>query len=199
MMSDRIEVAEILPVSEVNGPGRRCVIWVKGCRKRCPGCWNTEYLGFGKGKWSYTSDELFDAVKRISGNFKDIEGVTLSGGEPFEQSRELAEAAYLFKKNDLSVMSYSGFTLNDIHDKGRPFTDLLSQLDILVDGEYRHELHCDRMWRSSTNQQIHFLTERYRHLLGLVDNEIREFEVTLSSDHMMLTGFPEHVMLGSFK
>ena len=128
-----------------------------------------------------------------------VEGITFSGGEPFAQAAGLAESARLFRKAGLTLMSYSGFTLEEIHGMGDPHTDLLKTLDILVDGEYIKELACDRLWRSSANQRVHFLTDRYHEYKELTNKELREFEVVLSGDDLKITGFPKLDLLRKFK
>ena len=198
MDANVLEIAEIAGVSEVNGPGKRAVVWLQGCTKRCPGCWNPDYLSFG-GQWRLSPDELFDVVRTGTNNFSLVEGITFSGGEPFAQAAGLAESARLFRKAGLTLMSYSGFTVEEIHGMGEPHTDLLKTLDILVDGEYIKELACDRLWRSSANQRVHFLTDRYHEYKELTNKELREFEVVLSGDDLKITGFPKLDLLRKFK
>ncbi len=197
-MPRKIELAQILPISEVNGPGRRAVVWVQGCPKRCPACWNPDYLKFGS-PWKLTPEELVETVKQETRDFSLIEGVTFSGGEPFAQAGALVPAAKLLKRAGLSVMSYSGYTMSEIYEMKTPFTSLLDQLDILVDGEYVKELRCDRLWRSSLNQQVHFLTDRYRCFEHEIAGEAREFEVSISGQETKVTGFPEESFLKSFR
>ncbi|MBL7995023.1 radical SAM protein [bacterium] len=184
-----IDIAQIVAVSEVNGPGKRAVIWVQGCHKRCPGCWNQDYLKFGS-VWQLTAQELFQTVKQMTANFRDVEGITFSGGEPFDQAEALEDAAVLFKENNLTVMSYSGYTLEEIQQNNKVQSKLLAALDILVDGEYVKELHCDRLWRSSLNQKVHFLSDHYKSFEDLINADVREFEVVLSANETRVTGFP---------
>ncbi len=138
-----------------------------------------------------SSTELFQWIKKNTKEFSEIEGVTFSGGEPFSQANRLAEVAKMFQNAGLSVMSYSGLTIEEIGRNGLAMRELLSQLDILVDGEYVRELSCNRLWRSSTNQRVHFLTKRYLSHVESVDKELREFEVVIGRTTMNVTGFPE--------
>ena len=197
MASDLIEIAEIADISEVNGPGKRTVIWVQGCPKRCPGCWNPDYLSFGS-QWQISPEDLFETVKNRTNGFTAIEGITFSGGEPFAQAAGLAESARLFRNAGLTLMSYSGFTAEEIRNMGSPYTDLLKYLDILVDGEYVKELSCDRLWRGSSNQKVHFLTERYQEYKEASTMDHREFEVVLSGETLKITGFPKLDLLRKF-
>lgn len=198
MSAKLIDIAAIVPVSEVNGPGKRAVIWVQGCPKRCASCWNPEYLVFGS-KWHVSPTELFESIQDKTENFSLIEGITFSGGEPFAQSEVLAQAASLFKEKSLTLMCYSGYTLQEIQAKGTPYTDLLEALDILVDGEFKKDQSCNRLWHSSLNQKVHFLTDRYKSYQALINKDIREFEVVLSPNEIRMTGFPELDLLRNLK
>lgn len=198
MPSHILEIAQIADVSEVNGPGKRTVIWVQGCPKRCPGCWNPDYLNFGS-QWQLSPEDLFETVKKRTNGFAAIEGITFSGGEPFAQAAGLAESAYLFCDAGLTLMSYTGFTAKEINNFGSPYTDLLKYLDILVDGEYVKELSCDRLWRGSSNQKVHFLTDRYLNFREAAAVDYREFEVVLSGEKLTVTGFPKLDLLRKIK
>ena len=144
----------------VLGPGVRAVIWVQGCAFRCPGClvpesWNP------KGGFEVPVAELVDWVLQQS----EIEGLTLSGGEPFNQAAGLSELLEQLERRapELSVMSYTGYTHRWLNRHGsKEQIRLLEKLDILVDGRYQKDLHADLLWRGSRNQRIHVLTDRYR-------------------------------------
>jgi anaerobic ribonucleoside-triphosphate reductase activating protein len=94
---------------------------------------------------------------------KDIEGITLSGGEPLMQPLdELAEFLMLVKRqSDLSVLCYTGNMLEELQDD-KGMKNVLQLIDVLIDGEYRQELDNGQRWRGSGNQRFHFLTTRYR-------------------------------------
>ncbi|MGD1852633.1 MAG: 4Fe-4S single cluster domain-containing protein [Leptolyngbyaceae cyanobacterium] len=139
--------------SEVNGPGRRAVVWVQGCLRQCPGCFNPD-------SWSVEPNQIVsidELVKRILDE-PENEGVTFSGGEPFLQASTLAEVAKRVKVHGLNVMSFSGFTLADLSKESAPAGSqaLLEQLDILIDGPYVESLaiHQPTSPVSSRNQQV---------------------------------------------
>src|SRR5687768_8251948 len=109
MSEDRIQIAQIVPSTEAEGPGRRFAIWFQGCPLRCVGCCNPEMLSFTGGH-PYTAAEITARVE-LARDRQGIEGITLLGGEPFAHvagATELAEAA---QRRKLSVMVFSGFTL----------------------------------------------------------------------------------------
>jgi len=158
-----------LPVSRVNGPGRRAVIWLQGCVRRCPHCFNPETHDLAPRRLA-TPEELWGWVKDIP----DLEGLTISGGEPLLQAAPLAEFLHLVRsRSQLSVILYSGYLLEDIrHLPGG--SEVLSLLDVLIDGPFQHEKPAHDGIRGSTNQQIHFLTDRYT-LADLAPRERCEF------------------------
>jgi anaerobic ribonucleoside-triphosphate reductase activating protein len=95
----------------------------------------------------------------------ELQGITLSGGEPFAQAAGLADVLYLVarRRPDLTVICYSGFTRAQIERQGARdggVRRLLRRLDVLIDGQYRHELNDSRGLRGSANQGVHFLTSR---------------------------------------
>jgi anaerobic ribonucleoside-triphosphate reductase activating protein len=150
----------MLDVSNVNGPGARAVLWVQGCSIRCPDCCNPGMLG-NKTKQIIN---IRDLGRRLTDN-REIEGVTFSGGEPFDQAGPLAQLAAICQNAGLSVMAYSGYTIEKIlvsADESRQL--LLSRLDVLVDGPYLAGDEPPGGWRGSPNQNVHFLTPRYRYL-----------------------------------
>jgi anaerobic ribonucleoside-triphosphate reductase activating protein len=140
--------------SEVNGPGRRAVIWVQGCLRECPGCFNPA-------SWSFGPNQIV-AVETLANQILSNplnEGVTFSGGEPFWQAEALADLAQRLKAAGLNVMSFSGFTLAELQSEKAPpaAQDLLVQLDILVDGPYLESqaIHSPDSLVASRNQRVH--------------------------------------------
>ena len=140
--------------SQVNGPGCRAVMWVQGCSRECAGCFNLD-------SWSFEINQLYsvdELVEKITSNARH-EGVTFSGGEPFWQAKELAKLASRVKAKGLNVMSFTGFTLEQLQSKSAPTgsQDLLTQLDILVDGAYVQSLaiNAPNSPVSSSNQRVH--------------------------------------------
>lgn len=146
------------PAVRVLGPGLRAVLWVQGCTLSCPGClvpgsWPAE------GQRESSPAELARWVLSCG----DIEGLTLSGGEPMQQALPLATLVDALRgKRDLGVVCYTGYRLEEL--RGAAQRDLLARVDLLIDGRYREDLHADLLWRGSSNQRLHLLTDRYRPL-----------------------------------
>lgn len=154
-----------MPRTEAEGPGVRFAIWAQGCSIQCPGCFNPHLWGSRGGHKVMVSDlekQILDAAED-----GEIEGITLLGGEPFEQAPAFARLATAVRKAGLSVTVFSGYELAQLETSNAPegASALLAQTDLLVDGPYRAGQPDDsRPWVGSTNQCFHFLTNRYRPL-----------------------------------
>lgn len=147
---NRIQFTGIQRRSYVAGPGSRCVLWVAGCHRRCPGCFQSHFFDFKAGK-SIGIEQLAHEIISI----QDIDGLTISGGEPFEQSASLAELCKLIRqRKDLSILAYTGYKLEDLRTRSSADQMFLQQLDLLIDGEYRQELRGPYLWRGSANQRL---------------------------------------------
>lgn len=154
-----LRIAQIVPVTEAEGPGKRFALWFQGCPLRCPGCCNPEMLSFEGGALR-TIDDVFAEV--CDSESAGIEGITLLGGEPFAHAEPAAELARRVRARGLSVMVFSGFTLAELRAQNDPHVAaLLAETDMLVDGPYlRDQPELRRRWIGSANQQVHFLTDR---------------------------------------
>lgn len=150
-----LNVANILPRSAVNGPGERFVVWVQGCTLGCPGCWNTETWSMAPRRL-VSVETLADEIRQTA----NIEGITLTGGEPFEQAASLTRLCDQIRSEELSVMAFTGFRLSELVTKSQ--RALLERCDIVVAGRYVRTLRAEeQQWRGSTNQTVHYLTDRY--------------------------------------
>ena len=186
-------IAQIVTCTEAEGPGRRFAIWFQGCPLRCPGCCNPEMLPFDD-SISLPVDEVVNQIRST----KDIEGISLLGGEPFAHVPAAIAIARATRQLELSVMIYSGFTLVEL--QARTVTaELLSLTDILVDGPYiREQPERQRRWVGSTNQVIHFLSNRYR-----ADDPIwrkpNTMEIRLQNGELTVNGFPSSSTIGFWR
>lgn len=149
-----IQIFGLVDDSIVDGPGLRFSVFVQGCSHACPGCHNPESQPKDAGQVRHLG-EIYDAITS-----NDMtQGVTFTGGEPFEQARECAILAKLLKQSGYEIWAYTGGLFEDILQAKGDEADwrrrLLSQLDALVDGPYieaRRSLSLD--WRGSANQRI---------------------------------------------
>lgn len=178
--------------SEVNGPGCRAVIWVQGCLRECPSCFNPD-------SWSFEINQLISIeslAERILSNSRN-QGVTFSGGEPFWQAPALTILAQKVKAAGMNVMSFTGFTLEQLQSQSAPAgaQALLEQLDILIDGAYIQSLaiNSPNSPVSSSNQRIHIFNPALQDQITWASDQI---EVHIFKDgSRIITGYRGHLEL----
>jgi anaerobic ribonucleoside-triphosphate reductase activating protein len=185
-----LRVAAIAEDTCAEGPGRRWALWVQGCSLRCAGCCNPEMFDERRGEVT-AIDELCARISEAQAH--GVEGVTFLGGEPFEQAVELAVLARHARGLAMTVMVFSGYTLDELRARADA-AELLACTDLLVDGRYdrsRPEARppVGRRWIGSANQVMHFLTAAYApdDLRMRDDNTI---EIRLSKDGLRINGWP---------
>ncbi|NLY85122.1 MAG: anaerobic ribonucleoside-triphosphate reductase activating protein [Tissierellia bacterium] len=145
----KLRVAGIIEESIVDGPGIRLVVFTQGCKHNCIGCHNPETHSFTGGKLI----DIDSIVHMVKSN-PLLDGITLSGGEPFEQVKECAILAKKVKELGLSVVTYTGYTFEEIL-KDRNLRELLIYTDILIDGKFDiRKKSLILKFRGSTNQRI---------------------------------------------
>ena len=130
--------------SSVDGLGIRFVIVTQGCKHRCDGCHNPQTWNFKDGYDISVEDLLKEILKDPL-----IDGVTFSGGEPFLQQKELTELAKKLHENNLNIWCFTGFEYNQVKD-----TELIKNIDVLVDGKFDKNLKCFGPFKGSSNQKI---------------------------------------------
>jgi anaerobic ribonucleoside-triphosphate reductase activating protein len=189
---ERLNIAAQLEKSVVNGPGTRYVIWVQGCPFKCAGCFNKEFQPFIK-KEMFEIEGLAKKILAVDG----IEGVTYTGGEPMTQAEALYHLSRILKKNGLTIACYTGFTLEELNDHDDLYIEkLLSLVDILIDGKYEENKKANLMWRGSSNQDVHFLSDAYRDFKRLAEEERpAEMELVIGKEGIAFTGILEEQIL----
>lgn len=181
-----LNVTRLVRRSRVNGPGWRAAIWVQGCTLRCPGCFNPE-------THAHERRHLLDP-RELAENLRgeDIEGLSILGGEPFEQASACARLASQARAQGLSVVTYSGYawaflrrsTLAEVQA-------LLAATDLLIAGPFVQRLANDGQgWHGSTNQEFVFLTERYGPDIFQQAREVPLVEARLDGRVLRWTGIP---------
>lgn len=184
---DFLQLARFQDYSYVAGPGRRCVVWVSGCLRRCPGCFQPQFFDFKVGERVAVTD-LADRILQLDG----IDGISLSGGEPFEQSAPLATLCRLIKaSSDLSILAYTGYRRQDLASQPEQYAELLEQIDLLIDGEYREDLQGPYLWRGSSNQTVHGLRQHPDEPpVDLTEPGPEQIQLEVTDSRIVLTGFP---------
>ena len=179
-----LNVNSILPLSFANGPGRRMVIWLQGCGLGCPGCFNPDTHQTGPRDLM----GINDIYKRIVLNWGAVEGITISGGEPFQQAEPLLRLLRRVRlETSLSVLVFSGYTVSQIK-KLRYGEELLMNIDVLIAGPYVDQLRSGENLCGSSNQKIHLLTDRYS-MDDIVDVPSAEVQID-AKGNIHITGFP---------
>jgi len=152
-MNATIRVAGIVKESIVDGPGIRLVVFAQGCKHHCAGCHNPETHSFEGGELM-SVEEILEQVKKNP----LLDGVTFSGGDPFEQADSFAILGEKVKALGLNVMTYTGYTYEKIIDgikTNSQWKSLLYTTDILVDGKFDlNKKSLALKFRGSSNQRI---------------------------------------------
>jgi anaerobic ribonucleoside-triphosphate reductase activating protein len=197
-MNTQLQVAQIVPCTEAEGPGRRFALWFQGCPLRCPGCCNPEMLAFS-GSHETTVAAVLEQLDAVLSENR-LEGVTLLGGEPLAHAAPAAALARAAWQRGLSVMVFTGYTLGEARAMSNPAVqELLACTDLLVDGPYlREKPEPRRRWVGSANQQIHFLTDRYRSD-DACWRRPNTLEIRLRGREVAINGFPAASAVGLWK
>lgn len=159
--------------TRVLGPGERSVVWFHGCSRNCPGCVAAEMNRSN----DYETIEPIKLAGRVC-SVEGVEGLTLSGGEPFDQDvpSMISFLDVVRQRMNLNVMAYTGYCLAELRND-RERSRILPFIDILIDGPYVETEDHGELWRGSANQQVHFLSERGSALKKMFDGKFgRELE-----------------------
>ena len=178
-----MNIAHIESQSFIYGPGCRFVIWVQGCSIHCKGCWNTQMWCFDKNQ-ELSVERLFDMIVE-----ENVEGITILGGEPLDQFEEVYKLCEICKSCGFSVMIFTGYELFEIDQTEKQ--KIKSVSDILIVGRYMQEYRTlERQWIGSTNQEILFLSDRYRNY-KLENGNYIEVDIDENGKSTIL-GFPKN-------
>lgn len=147
----KISLSGITGDSIVDGPGIRLTIFTQGCPHHCPGCHNPQTHDPSGGSWGDTDD----IIAAIAEN-PLLDGITLSGGDPFMQPKECTELAKGAHKYGLNVWTYTGYTWEALFAENDPNKiTLLKESDVLIDGPFLlAERSLELKFKGSRNQRI---------------------------------------------
>ena len=152
LSTESIHLYRIYYGSTVDGPGRRSVIQVAGCSIRCAGCYVPETHEWTNGKLTPIA-EIVNEVEKRSG---EHDGVTILGGEPFDQMESLQMMVEKLKEKNYHLVIYSGYTLESLlEQKSEIINRILDKTDLLIDGSFQRELASKAgEYRGSNNQRL---------------------------------------------
>ena len=173
-----MKIHAIEPRSRANGPGARFVVWFQGCTLGCPGCFNPATHGDGP------ESDVATVISQLRAA-RDIEGLSLSGGEPLQQPEAAIALLDAARALGLSTLAFSGYTIDEI--RAQPLgAAVLAQLDVLIDGRYVAGDRLATGLRGSANQRIQLLTSRYT-LADVEATPVAEIRIAKTGE-VVLTG-----------
>lgn len=185
-----MKIARMLSPVHSLGPGERVCLWTQGCSRRCPGCISPELQSMSAPE----ADEalLADILLRTaeSGN---CGGLTVSGGDPFDQPEALLRLLKLVRGGFEDILVYTGYELARIRDGvcGQAGVQCLEYIDVLIDGPYMEERNTPEcVLRGSDNQVIHFLDPSLKPVYEGYMEQGRVLETFSHNDTMIITGIP---------
>ena len=167
-------------VSRVNGPGKRFVLWTQGCSKGCKNCYNPN-------TWKFEGKEMSpERILELIENF-EVDGITLTGGDPLEQEDILILLEGLYKLNlPKGIILFSGYTFDEINKCS--LRDCFNYIDILIDGKFEESLKITNGLRGSSNQNVISFSNKIFEEEISIDHEI---EIGMLEEQIFLTGFPK--------
>lgn len=161
----QIHIAGMHPYTEAHGPGMRFSLWTQECPFTCGHCINPGMIP----ERSETSrlikpEDLLFEIRQARDSVMEVRGITLQGGEPTIQARNLAPVLEQIRREDpsMDVLLFTGFELDFLRAQfNEALTRLLDCVDTVIDGQYEHDNRDPELIRGSKNQRIHHLSEAH--------------------------------------
>lgn len=170
------------------GPGNRIGIWFQGCSIHCEGCISID-------TWQFNTNLVsIDEVKNLLLSWlPKCDGITISGGEPFDQEAALNELLYFLRPYELSILVYSGYSYEKIKDKMALEKRLI---DVLISGPYDYKQPQTHSLLGSDNQKIHLLTDLGSLTFSTYFDKVPEkkLDVQFDNDKIWMAGIPVNGM-----
>lgn len=143
----RIQKHMIVENEHLYGPGKRLLIYLKGCSLHCKGCINPHLWSFDGGQ-QIAEEEILQLCQK-----EKVDGITLHGGEPLDQAVELLKIVKLIKENGLSVILFTGYNKKELNSYQNMIWNLS---DIVIAGRFIFEKrNTNLQFRGSTNQRVY--------------------------------------------
>lgn len=188
-----INIYNVVKSTEVLGPGIRYAIWFQGCHRRCEGCIAPDSRSFDSNN-TITTEQIINDIKANP----EISGITISGGEPFEQKNDLLKLLIEIKKLNINTILYTGYTVEELVKKEENIK-ILQLLDLVIDGEYIENLDYNTPLRGSMNQSLCYFSEIGEYLAKKIEAlKEREIEIEISNGNIFFIGIPNSEQKKSF-
>ena len=182
---------EILSIGEIWYPvitlgyGKRLGIWFQGCQKNCMNCISPEFKVKENGKLLHIED--------LENNIPQgciIDGLTISGGEPFDQPQGLLKLVQWFEnKYSDDILIFTGYTLEELHKKNSLIIEeVLNIISVLIDGEYIEDLNSGIGLRGSSNQNIYIWKNKDKY--KDIEKCARKMQCVFLKDRLWMIGIP---------
>ena len=178
----KIQVGMIHYPTETLGPGKRIGIWLLGCSKHCKGCMSPSFQEKDPSR-EYELDSVLAKIRTVFDE-NEVDGVTVSGGEPFEQNALFGLLKGVRALGIHDVLVFTGRLWEEVR-----YHDALPLIDVLIDGEYVEALNDNGCLRGSSNQRILILnpalTDKYQEY---VEGTPRSFEIVADKTELRIIG-----------
>lgn len=172
----------------VLGPGIRLGIWLQGCSRHCSGCVSKDTWSPEGGTWIEVEELIVQCRQMVPGK---IDGITLTGGEPFEQPDALSELLDRIdgwrREESLDILCYSGMPVRHLITKHKAIVD---RLDALIPEEFRDDLPTEAAWRGSSNQPLLLLSELAQRRYHEPSGQRPRMQVALGEKDLWMIGIP---------
>lgn len=194
-----MQVERVIAGVKTLGPGQRICIWTNGCPRRCEGCVSPELQ-------SAKPENECDIIS-VVGKFdlSAFDGVTVSGGEPFEQAAELAALVrFLRGKGVADILVYTGYTVEELERRAESgegdIRYLLEHIGVLIDGPYMRE-YDDGTGNlfGSKNQRVIFINESLRAKYDAYASDVRTMQEFFMFPHIVGVGIPTEEYIKKFR
>lgn len=182
----KLSLARIFYPVTTLGPGKRVGIWLNGCNKRCKGCISPELRQYDASK-ELCVDEIMERIEQIPG---EIEGFTISGGEPFLKPSALNKLVQKLMDINDDILIYTGYTMDELYDmENDDIHSVISLCAALIAGPYEESLDDNKGIRGSSNQQclIYKYPEKYQ---GIEQME-RKVQTIVYHGNLLMLGIPQ--------
>lgn len=181
-MHNKLNIANLITPVTTLGPGNRFAIWVQGCPFTCKGCISPDYIPF-KDNQLMDIQKLADIILNST-----IDGITISGGEPFAQAGQLAKLLeiVLKAKPNLNVLVFTGYEYSKL--KSKTAKDFLKHIDLLITELFIEELNSPNGLRGSDNQKFLYLSDKLIKFKSEIENKPKQIETIINNGILTQVG-----------